>query len=778
MKDSDGRQRLYLRIFWGLFALPIVFLILLFTLIITGHMGFLPTFEDLENPKSNLASEVITSDGELLGKFYFENRSFINFNELSPEIEKALIATEDVRFKRHSGIDPRGLARVLVRTILMGDKEGGGGSTITQQLAKNLFPRDTAAYSWFLPRKWSLVKSKFKEWLIAVRLEKNYTKREIMVMYLNTVPFGHQAFGLKSAARIFFNSAPDSITLEEAAVLVGMLKAPSRYSPVVNPERALRRRNVVLAQMLKYDYITEEEFDSVSNLPIKLEFNVEGHNEGYGTYFREYLRRTLSAKPPDRSKFKNYSSFQDDSTEWANNPLYGWCNKNFKPDGQPYDLYRDGLKIYTPIDFRMQQHAEEAVRKHLGEYLQKAFNDEKKGRKYAPFSSDLTTKEIEGIMVSAMIRTDRYRELRRAGVSADSIHKAFHTPAAMTIFTWQGERDTIMTPWDSIRYYKFFLQAGLLSMNPLTGDVKAYVGGIDFRHFKYDHVISGKRQVGSTIKPFFYTLAMMEGLTPCTQVVNNPVSFIMGDTVYTPKNSGKTRFDGKYVTLKWGLENSVNTIAAWLVKQFNPESVIQIMRKMGVKSPIDPVPSMVYGTSDISLYEMTAAYATFPNKGVYITPNFVYRIEDKNGNIISQFKPQMVEAIDESTAYLMVQMLKGVVLHGSGSRLRYRYEFKNEIAGKTGTTQNQSDGWFCGFTPDLVTAVWVGGEDRSVHFDEISKGQGASMALPIWAYYMKGVMEDPKIGYVPGFFERPAGFNINLDCGDMTDSGTEEEIIE
>jgi penicillin-binding protein 1A len=778
MKDSDGRQRRYLQIFWGLFILPFALLTLIFSLIITGHMGFMPTFRDLENPESNLASEVITSDGQILGKFYYENRSFINFDELSPDVEKALMATEDIRFKRHSGIDPRGLVRVLFRTILLGDKEGGGGSTITQQLAKNLFPRDTATYSWVVPRKWSLVKSKFKEWVIAVRLERNYTKREIMVMYLNTVPFGQQAFGLRSASKIYFSSDPDSLKLEEAAMLVGMLKAPTRYSPISNPDRALVRRNVVLGQMRKYGFLSEEMYDSISNLPLELKLNIEGHNEGYGTYFREYIRRTMNAKPPERSKFKNYASYQADSAEWANNPLYGWCSKNRKPDGEPYDLYRDGLKIYSTIDYRMQEHAEAAVREHLGGYLQQAFNEEKKGRKYAPFSIDLTSKEIESIMTTAMMRTDRYRDLRRAGVSSDSIYKAFHTAIHMKVFTWQGERDTVMTPWDSIRFYKFYLQAGLLSLNPVTGDVKAYVGGIDFRHFKYDHVMSGKRQVGSTIKPFFYTLAMMEGLTPCTPVLNSPVSFILGDSIYTPRNSGKTRYDNKMVTLKWGLENSVNTIAAWLVKRFNPESVIAIMRKMGVKSPIDPVPSMVYGTSDISVYEMTGAYATYPNKGVYITPNFVYRIEDKNGNVISQFKPQMVEAIDENTAYLMVEMLKGVTKYGSAARLRYRYNFTNEIGGKTGTTQEQSDGWFCGFTPELVTAVWVGGEERSIHFDKISMGQGANMALPIWAYYMKGVMEDPKIGYVPGTFERPAGFSVDLNCGDMTEPDGGEEIIE
>jgi len=779
MSIDEKRQRLFIRIFWILFAIPFLILVIIFSLIVSGKMGFMPTFSDLENPKSNLASEVITEDGQVLGKFYYENRSFINFDELSPSLEKALLATEDVRFFRHAGVDIRGLMRVLVRTIMLGEKESGGGSTITQQLAKNLFPRDTATYSWVLPRKWALIKAKFKEWVIAVRLERDYTKREIMVMYFNTVPFGHQTFGIKSAAKTFFNTAPDSLKLEEAALLIGMLKAQTRYSPVLNPEQALFRRNIVLSQMHKYHFISNRVYDSISSLPIKLNFNIQDHNMGYGTYLREYLRQIMSANEPRRSDYRNPDNYKEDSIEWATDPLYGWCNKNLKPDGSPYDLYRDGLKIYTTINFTMQKYAEEAIKEHLGGDLQNAFIQEKKGHKNAPFADNLDLKEVDVIMHAAMIRTDLYRQLWREGVSADSIRRIFHTPVKMRVFTWNGERDTVMSPWDSIRYYKFYLNAGLLSVNPLNGYVKAYVGGIDFKHFKYDHVMVGKRQVGSTIKPFIYTLAMMEGLSPCQLVPNRPVSFVSGDSVWTPKNSGPSKYDGKMVTLKWGLANSVNYISAWLMKQYNPQSVVDIMRKMGVRSHIDPVPSLVLGTSDISLYEMVGAYGTFPNKGVYVRPMFVTRIEDRNGNVVTTFKPEMVEAIPENIAYLMVQMMRGVIDHGTGVRLRYRYNFTNQIAGKTGTTQNHSDGWFCGYTPDLVTGVWVGGEDRSIHFDRMDLGQGANMALPVWAIYMKKVLEDKKLGINAGSFEAPPGFNFSLDCGEKpTTPSTEEESLE
>jgi len=765
--QADGqKQRLYLRIFWIAFATPFVFLALIFYLIIQGRLGFMPSFADLENPRSNLASEVISEDGQLLGKFYVENRSFINFDELTPVLEKALLATEDIRFYRHAGIDIRGLARVMVRTILLGEKTSGGGSTITQQLAKNLFPRDTADYHWAVARKWALVKSKFKEWVIAVRLERNYTKKEILVMYLNTVPFGHQSYGIKSAAKTYFNTSPDSLRVEQAALLIGLLKGQTKFSPILNPEQALFRRNIVLSQMNKYGFLTDHELDSLIALPIELHYNVQDHTEGYGTYFREYLRQIMSATEPKREAFRNPLSYSEDSARWASDPLYGWCNKHFKPNGEPYDLYRDGLKIYTTINFTMQKYAEEAVREHIGSYLQPAFWKEKKGRKNAPFAKELQSKEIESILTSSMVRSDRYRTMWRSGVSPDSIRKAFHTPVPMRVFSWDGERDTVMTPWDSIRYYKFFLHAGLLSVDPLTGYVKAYVGGVNFKHFKYDHVMVGRRQVGSTIKPFIYTLAMMEGLSPCQQVPNRPVSFVIGDTVWTPKNSGPSKYDGKMVTLKWGLANSVNYISAWLMKQYNPQAVVDIMRKMGVKSPIDPVPSLVLGTSDITLYEMVGAYGTYPNKGVYIKPLFVTRIEDKNGNVLSTFQPESVEAIPENIAYLMVQMLRGVVDHGTAVRLRFRYNFTNQIAGKTGTTQNHSDGWFCGFTPNLVTGVWVGGEERSIHFDEISMGQGANMALPIWAIYMKKILENKSLGVYDADFEAPVGFHVSIDCGE------------
>jgi penicillin-binding protein 1A len=778
MEKLSLQQRKYLKWFFIVFFSPWALLCLLILLASIGLLGFMPTFEDLENPKSNLASEVISTDGELLGKYYIQNRTFVEFEELSPHLVNALIAREDRRFTKHSGVDMFGLARVLVKTIMMGESGSGGGSTITQQLAKNLFPRDTVSNDSWSASRIKLFSAKLREWITAVKLERNYTKEEILVMYLNTVPFGSETFGVKSAAKTFFNKSPNELKIEEAALLIGMLKGPTKFNPVRNPERSLQRRNSVLEKMKDYDFITKEQYDSLLQLPIKLNYKLQDHNQGLATYFREYLRIMLTADKPLRKNYFDHAQYKEDSLAWENNPLYGWCSKNFKPDGSKYNLYRDGLKIYSTVDSRMQEYAEEAVTEHLGKQLQPDFFKEKRNRKKAPFSGDLKDSDIESIMVSAMKRTDRYKELMKEGLSREEIMKNFKTPIKMSVFHWKGDRDTVMSPWDSIRYYKFYLRAGLMSMDPKTGEVRAYVGGPDFRHFKYDAVKMQKRQVGSTFKPFLYTLAMQEGYTPCTLVPNNPVTFFLPDNEWTPKNAGKTKKDGQMVTLQWGLANSVNNISAWVMKQFNPESVVDVAHRMGIRSFLDPVPSLVLGTSDISLYEMVDAYCTFANKGVQTDPLMVTKIEDRNGNILATFKAPSAEAISAQTAYLMLYMMKGVSTYGTATRLRYRYHFTNPIGAKTGTTQNHSDGWFMGLTPDLVTGVWVGGEDRGIHFDELSKGQGASMALPIWALYMKKVLADPKIRISQGDFERPVNLSVSFNCADQGSGKVESEAPE
>lgn len=774
----DYSKRTYIRAFWTIFAIPFFVLFIIFILISQEVFGPMPTFEDLENPDNNLASQVISEDGEVLGKYYYQNRSYVKFRELSPNIVNALIATEDIRFHKHSGVDAKGLARVAFKTILLGQSTGGG-STITQQLAKNLFPRDTTIYNSSIARKTNLVLAKFKEWVTASKLERNYTKKEILVMYLNTVPFGGHSFGIKSAAKTFFATHPDSLKVEEAATLVGLLKAPTRYSPVINPERSKQRRNIVLGQMNKYGFLSDQEFDSLSLRPLDITYNVQDHNVGPATYFREHIRNLVNKEKPRRNNYLNYNSYKKDSTEWVNNPLYGWCNKNKKPNGDNYNIYRDGLKIYTTIDSRLQKYAENAVEKHLGKNLQQKFFEEKEGYRKAPFSKDLKQKQIDNILTRSMKRTNRYYQLNRKGVSEDSIRAVFNTPVKMRVFSWEGMKDTVISPLDSIKYYKHFLRAGLMSMNPENGHVKAYVGGPNFKHFKYDHVTQGARQVGSTIKPFLYTLAMQEGYSPCYKVANVPYTFEQEakDTTWTPKNSGPSEYDGEMVTLKWGLANSVNYISAWLIKQFNPQAVIDVMHKMGIESHVDPVPSIFLGTSDISLYEMVGAYSTYANKGVYIKPQFVTRIEDKNGNVISTFTPPKREAINEQTAYLMINLLQNVVKKGTAIRLPLVYDMKNEIAGKTGTTQNQSDGWFMGVTPNLVSGVWVGGENRSIHFRGIRLGQGANMALPIWALYMQQVYEDESLTPMVSKedkFEKPLNFNFDLDCDDTDPSGEQQ----
>jgi penicillin-binding protein 1A len=766
MNKDISVYKKYIRIFWIVYASGVVAVLLLFFMIGQGMLGFMPTFEDLENPENLLASEVVSSDGVVLGKYFKENRSFVNYGEFSPGLINALVATEDVRYFNHSGIDIRGLVRV-VKGILTGDTNSGGGSTISQQLAKMLFPRD------ILDSKLELIFRKFKEWVIAVKLEKSYTKEEILTMYLNKYDFLNLAVGIKSASAIYFNTTPDSIRIEQAAMLVGMAKNSSLYNPVRRPELTMKRRNVVLAQMQKYGYITKTECNSLQALPLGLDYHKVDFKTGPAPYFREYLRQAMNSGKPKRADYRAWQiqKYKEDSVEWEVNPLYGWCTKNKKADGTSYNLYRDGVRIITTIDSRMQRYAEEAVNTHLKNNLQPGFNKHLRDLKNRPFSNDLSTEAVDGIMDQAIKQTERYRLAKVSGKSWDQIKGIFNHPVEMTVFSYKGDRDTVLTPLDSMRYYYSILRSSFMSMEINSGYVKAYVGGPDYRHFMYDMVKGGKRQIGSTVKPFLYTLAMQNGMSPCSKVPNVKQQFILPDgRIWETKNSSPTKFDEKMVTLKWGLAHSVNQVSAWVMKQFNPQSVADIMKKMGIYSPIDPVPSMFLGTSDVTLYEMVGAYGTFAQKGVYTQPIFVTRIEDRHGNVISTFRSEKHDAIDEQTAYLMIDLMRGVVDAGSGGRLRWRPEyggFKGQIAAKTGTTQNHSDGWFIGVTPQLVNGSWTGGELRSIHFEDMQSGQGANMALPIWGYFMRKVYADKSLPYSDDTqFERPANFSVNVNCDD------------
>lgn len=736
-------------------------------------MGFMPTFEELENPQTNLASEIYTDNGELLDKFFIENRTLVEYEDLSPFLVNALIATEDVRYKRHSGIDVRSLSRVVVKSLIL-QQDAGGGSTISQQLAKNLFPRDTTRNKTKLGKASHMAVVKFKEWNTAVRLERSYTKNEILTMYLNIVPFGGEAvIGIKSASRTFFDTSPDSLKLEEAAILVGMLQAPTRYNPYINPENARIRRNLVIDQMVKYDYLDMQVADSVKQLPVTAYYNISGHMAGKANHFRTFLRVSMNAGFPQKENYSKsrlgQETYRRDSLRWAKDPLYGWIAKNPRPDGSNYDIYRDGLQIYTTINMKMQEYAEAAMVEHLSEYLQPAFFYEKSGRPNAPFE-DIDNEEIDRIMNLAIRQSERFKKLKGRGMPDDSIMMIFNKPRETSVFTWSGLTDTIMSPYDSIRYLKHILRSGFMAMEPWSGHVKAYVGDHNYRYFQYDHVTQGRRQVGSTVKPFLYLLAMQEGVSPCKQIPLVPITFKDMDSTWTPRASGANSQAGKYVTLKWGLAQSHNWVSAWLFKNYNPESIILLMRKMGVTSHIDPVPSMIYGTADISLEEMVGAFNTFGNQGIYVSPVYVTRIEDKYGNIISTFQAREVEAISEETAYLMVTLLKGVVDGGTAGRLRWLYQFTGEMAGKTGTTQNQSDGWYMGITPQLAAGVWVGGEDRSAHFDDLGMGAGGNMAMPIWAKFFEKVYADSTLGITQDeMFQKPVGFHVDLDCVDVSE---------
>ena len=729
----------------------------------------MPTFEELENPNNRFASEVYFADGPIMNRYFEkENRKYIEYREIPQSVIDALIATEDVRFYDHSGVDVRGLFRVA-KGLLTANTSAGGGSTISQQLAKMLFPRESDL------NVFELAIRKFREWVIAVRLEKSYTKEEILTMYLNKYDFLNLAVGISSAADIYFQVPLDSLKVEQAAMLIGMAKNSSYYNPVRRPELTLNRRNVVLSQMYKYDKITREECDSLKKLPLGLNFKRVDHKEGLATYFREYLRLFMTANKPDRKRYRDLSQFRLDSVAWETNPLYGWCKKNVKVDGSHYDLYSDGLKIYTTLDSRMQKYAEEAVREHLSQDLQPLFDKEKVKKLRPPFSNDMTPAEIEEVLDRSIRQSERYRVLSKQGMSFDEIRKTFDQPLEMQVFTWSGIRDTVMTPLDSIKHYKSFFRSGFMVMQPQTGYIKAYVGGPDYRYFMYDMVSAGKRQVGSTIKPILYTLAMQEGLGPCDKVPNIPQTFIL-PTGEPWSARGGTKRQGEMVTLRWGLANSENNISAWVLKQFTPEAVAQMAHKMGITSFIDPVPSVFLGTAEITVKEMVAAYSIFANKGVYNSPLPVYRIEDKYGNVLQEFRPESREVITENTAYLMCNLLEGVVTGGTGVRLRYKYKLMNPMGGKTGTTQKHADGWFMGVTPDLVGGVWVGAEDRSIHFQNLANGQGASMALPIWAKFLLKAYADPRLKMSDRPFDRPAGINKRLDCDETISEAEVKEM--
>ena len=754
--------------FWIIVTVPIAMFILLFLLV--WAFADIPSFEELENPDSKLATQVIAEDGEVLTTFHIENRSYVSYEDLSPNLVNAAVATEDVRFYSHSGIDFISLGRVLFKTLLMGDSGQGGGSTITQQLAKTLYPRENVSSRIPGGRQMKMVWIKLKEWITAVKLERNYTKEEIMDMYMNAIFFGSNAYGVQAASKTFFGKNPRDLTVEESAMLVGMVNKPTRYNPVLNPDKALLRRNFVIGQMEKAGYLTKAECDSICRIPITLSYQMLDHNAGIAPYFRDMLRRTMNAREPKRSSYTQYEDYRVDSLQWADNALYGWLEKNRKADGSRYSLDKDGLKIYTTINYRMQKYAEEAVREHLSKDLQPAFWRDMKWKSNKPFAKGVDDATVDMLMKQARRWSDRYRMMKADGATDQEIEKSFNEKTRMRVFAWnrKGYVDTVMTPNDSIRYYKSFLRAGFMVLEPGTGYVKAYVGGPDYRYFKYDNLRQGKRQVGSTIKPFLYTLAMQEGMSPCDEVMNVPQTFIVGDgpeDTWTPKSTDRDEWIGQTVTLKWGLTKSSNNISAYLMKQFGPAAMIEMMRKMGIGSYLPEVPSLCVGSCDLSPYEMIAAYNTFPSRGVYIEPLFVTRIEDSMGNVIGEFSNHKREAISEQTAYLMANLMQGVVNSGTAVRLRVKYGLKGEMAGKTGTTNDQADGWFIGYTPTIMGGAWVGAEDRQIHFESLALGGGSNMALPIWGIFMKKVLADGTLGISEDDrFVAPAGMHLNLDC--------------
>lgn len=767
---SKKQKTTFFIVFWSIVLIGFLFISGIFISINNGWIGYVPPIEELQNPKNKYASEIISSDGQTLGTFYTarDNRINTSYYSISEDLVHALIATEDERYYTHSGIDIKALFRVFFKRMILMQKGAGGGSTISQQLAKQLYSPQADNF-------FERALQKPIEWVIAVKLEKLYTKEEIITMYLNQFDFLNNAVGIQTASKVYFNTTPSNLKIEEAATLIGMLQNPALYNPASNKrkEQCRQRRNVVINRMEKVGYISEEQRDSLKELPITLDFKRVDHKLGIAPYFREYLRLTLTAKEPKKKNYnewqlKPYGQYYLDSIEWENNPLYGFIEKNPKPDGTKYDIYKDGLKIYTTIDSRMQQYAEEAVEEHFKE-LQSKFFKSIKGKKTAPFASNTSEEAIQTSLKRAMKQTDRYRKAKKNGLTNEEIDKEFNTPIDMMVFSYDGMIDTTMSPMDSIRYYKAFARCGVMSINPANGHVKAYVGGPNFSHFQYDMVNAGRRQVGSTVKPYLYSLAMSEGYWPCNTTINQPITIYNRDDInherpFTPRNSSKNRI-GETVTLKWGLQNSNNWISAYVMSLVTPESLVRLMRSFGIKGFLDPVVAICLGSSEVTVAEMVDAYTVFPNKGIRTEPIYVTHIEDNYGNIIAEFTPITNEVLNEESTNKMLYMLQSVINEGTGVRVRYKYKFTAPAGGKTGTTNDNSDGWFIGFTPELVTGVWVGWEDRTIHFSNMADGQGASMALPIWGLYMNKVYNDTNIGYSnTKQFDIDKNFDPNAGC--------------
>lgn len=750
-------RKLFVYFLWTLLTISVLGAVFAFYAIDKGWIGYMPPVEDLQNPINRFATQIYSADGKIMGTWNYnrENRVMVDYSKLPTSLVQALVATEDVRFYDHSGIDFYALGRAVVKRGVLGQKSAGGGSTITQQLAKQLYSE----------RAKSTMERLFQkpiEWVIAVKLERNYTKDEIITMYLNYFDFLHNAVGIKVAADTYFSKEPKDLTVTEAATLVGLCKNPSYYNPVRYPDRSRDRRNVVLGQMLKAGYLSEADYEKYCAEPLTLKFHVSDHRDGIAVYFREFLRKYMTAKKPDRALYPSWNmvKFYNDSINWETDPLYGWCNKNKKRNGDYYSIYTDGLKVYTTIDSKMQQYAEQAAYQHVVKYLQPAFAAENQKKANAPYSSNLTSEQVRQIINRSIRQSERYRVLHESGASEDEIQKSFRTPVRMTVFTYHGEIDTTMTPIDSIRYYKSFLRTGFVSVCPQNGHVKAYVGGLNYEHFAYDMVSEGRRQVGSTIKPYLYSLAMENGFSPCDEAPNVQQTYMVAGRPWTPRNGSRARY-GEMVTLKWGLQQSNNWISAYLMSKLSPQAFVDLLREYGIRNPeIHPSMSLCLGPCDISVAEMASAYTAFVNHGIRAALMYVTKIEDGEGNVIAQFQPRMNEVISEESAHKMLYMLKAVVDGGTAGRLRFKYGLKGSIAGKTGTTNNNSDAWFMGITPTLVNACWVGGDDRDIHFNTMFYGQGASMALPIFALYMQKVYADPQLGYnEDATFDLPAGYD-------------------
>lgn len=760
---------------WIILATTVLTVLAFFIAIWNGWIGYMPDMENLQNPIDRYASQIYSADGKVLGTWNKsrENRIHVEYSNLSPYLVHALVATEDVRFYEHSGVDFISLGRAIVKRGLLGQTSAGGGSTITQQLAKQLYSNTAGS-------TFERMMQKPIEWVIAIKLERNFTKEEILTMYLNYFDFLHNAVGIKTAANTYFNKEPKDLTVEEAAVLIGLCKNPSYFNPVRHAERCKERRNVVLSQMRKAGYISQSDCDKLSEKDIVLNFHRTDHKEGSATYLREYLRRYMTAKKPERSDYPSwqYVQFHIDSLAWESDPLFGWCNKNRKKDGSNYSIYEDGLKIYTTIDSRMQKYAEESVYAHVAKFLQPQFSAEIKRKPNAPFSNQLTAKEVRAILSRSVHQSERYRAMKAAGCSEEEINKSFRQPIDMTVFSYKGEIDTTMTPLDSIRYYKSFLRSGFVSMDVKTGAVKAYVGGLDFAHFQYDMAADGRRQVGSTIKPLLYSLAMENGFSPCDMAPNWQQTYMVAGRPWTPRNANHSRA-GQMVSLKWGLAQSSNWVSAYLMSKLDPHQFVELLHNYGINNPdIHPSLSLCLGPCDITVMEMVSAYTAFANHGIRCAPMFVSRIEDNEGNVIARFEPQLSEVISEESAYKMLVLLQGVIDGGTGGRIRHRYHITAQMGGKTGTTNRNSDAWFMAVTPSLVSGCWVGGEDRDIHFDSMAWGQGATMALPIYAYFIKKVYRDGMLPYSQDeTFDIPADFNP-CDKADADDFSAIEDVYE